>query len=344
MAMIFTGRKGKLRITDGTFNTADGAEANMNCEVYDASGPTFTDKTSEAYSDDASSTGTFFVDTGDKVYIGQKTTFACIKFLSGEGALAVGAGALTVKYYNGSSFITISKVNDGTASGGNTFAQDGYIDFEVPGDWAKQGDDDLDSDKYYIELSTENVPGTAPDADILAPGSGYYFDVSFSMMDFNGPIGRGMTEEMLILDRGTMDSKGHYIEGDDSPVYEPLDISWSCTLDDTYNKEDIEAALTCGNPGTTEWGSTGTTTKGDSKNDGTNYNPTFDDSSKKTVDIQIKFENSSGSYIQGFAYYETYFPQEGVQISESADGVTLSATGAVYGVVERIGGLGKRYY
>ena len=43
-------------------------------EIYDATGPTFTDKTTEASVDDASYTGTFWVDANDKVYIGKTET------------------------------------------------------------------------------------------------------------------------------------------------------------------------------------------------------------------------------------------------------------------------------
>ncbi|MFO7889251.1 MAG: hypothetical protein R6V04_02815 [bacterium] len=111
MARIFTGRSGKLRIYDGSEIVAGEAEANMSCEVYDATGPTFTDKTSEAYSDNATTTGAFFADTGDKIYVGQKTTFSRIKFLSGDGNVAsADGGALTVKYYDGSDWTDVNSI------------------------------------------------------------------------------------------------------------------------------------------------------------------------------------------------------------------------------------------
>jgi hypothetical protein len=43
------------------------------------------------------------------------------------------------------------------------------------------------------------------------------------------------------------------------------------------------------------------------------------------------------------AYYECYFPPEEVTIAEAEDGITLSASGGCYGVIETINGFGNRY-
>lgn len=45
------------------------------------------------------------------------------------------ASVLTVKYWNGTAWTSIS-ATDATASGGNTFAQDGVVSWTVPTDWA----------------------------------------------------------------------------------------------------------------------------------------------------------------------------------------------------------------
>jgi len=344
----FTARDGTLRIFDGAERIAKGAQANMSVYVWDQSGPTFTDKTAEAYADDTSYTGNFWVDSPDKIYVGQTTPFARIKYLQGGGVDAIAAGALVPKYYNGTSFTGIpgfEAAHDGTAVSGNTLAQDGYIHFNPPYNWAKGGDASLDSTMYYIELAPTSYPTTEPSADILAPVDGQFRDVIFANMDFAGPFGRALTEEQLVLNRGQMDSYGHYVQGSDDPVHAPLPISFSFLLDDTVNLDYIFDALICANPNDgANWTASGTTTKGDTKNDGTNSNPAFANSSEKTVDIQMLWATgTTGGYDQGVSYYEVYFPREQQQIAESDEGVIMTCNGLVYGVIENIHWLADRY-
>ncbi len=78
--------------------------------------------------------------------------------------MAVGAGALTVKYYNGTDFVDLEGFVDGTAVGGNTFAADGIISFVAPADWVTRDDVSPGNDGYYIELGPTTVPSTAPAA------------------------------------------------------------------------------------------------------------------------------------------------------------------------------------
>ena len=168
-----------------------------------------------------------------------------------------------------------------------------------------------------------------------------YFEVAFCAMDFSGVVGRPKTEEVLVLNRQKMDSNAHYIEGSDDVIYDPVEISFSCLIDDSVNKDKIFEALQCGNPDSAYWAGTGVSSKGDTKNDGVNYNPLFKDSNKKAVNVQILW-NSAG-IDQGYAYYEVFFPSNEQVITESDDGVTLACKGAVYGIVERINAFGVDY-
>lgn len=347
--MKLTGRQGVLRIFDGSKNLHGAAprdDATVDMVTFDGSS-TWANITSDCETDDGSSADNFLADDNDKVYIGSTVKFALIKFLKDAGAnYAVASGALIAKYFDGTDFATaLSNVTDGTASGGDCFAQDGHIEFDIPRDWAIAANvfnAALDADKYYVELAATTSPSTDPDADILCPVDGMYFEVAFAAMDFSGPTGRAMTEEILVLDRGAMSSKAHYIEGADDKILEPLDISFSCAIDDTVNRERLMLALECGNfDDSARWDTTGTTTKAQTKNDGTNANPAFKDSSKKTVNVQILW---TGDNPIGMGYYECFFPKENQSVSEGDDGVTLSCTGAVYGVIStKIYGLANRY-
>jgi len=342
--MKLTGRDGELRIYDSKSVIAGSVQANMSVFVYDASGPTFTDKTSEAYADDTNYTGAFWADTNDKIYVGCKTKFAMIQFLSGGGVLAVDPGdaSLTAKYYNGTEWVVLTGVVDGTAVGTVSMAQDGNITFKIPIDWALRGDASLSALHYYIELAPAAYPSDAtPSADILAPIDGQYLVVKFSNMDYNAPIGRPKTEELIVMDRNKTSSDMHYIEGGDDVIYEPLPVTFSFMLDDAANKTYIFTALECGNPNTGQWTATGVTSKGTTKNDGTNLNPAFKDATKKAVNIQVLF--TGGTYAEGWSLYEVFFPLQEQAISESDEGISVNCSGAIYGLIERIHAFGVRY-
>jgi len=344
--MKLTGRKGTLRIYDSSLNIHGQAPlAGLTMDVVKYDGAAWSNITSDVEADDANTESAFIADNNDVIYIGSTSRFAMVRYLKGNGTnYAAGSGALIRKYYNGSDFnSSLAGASDGTASGGDCFAQDGNISFKIPRDWAigaNSFDANLDSDKYYIALSATTSPTTDPDADVLAPVDGQYFTMRFAAMDFDGPEGRALTDEILVLDRGTMNSLAHYIEGPDDPLFEILETMFSCALDDTYNKGYIFEALTCGNPNYSTWTSAGTSSKGDTQNDGSNDNPAFADSGKKAVNVQILWE---GDNPIGNAYYEVFFPEDFQRIAESETGINLSCRGGIYGVIEDIFGFGVRY-
>lgn len=346
--MKLTGRNGVLKIFDSAAVLHGAAPLDgLTPDVVAWDGASnWTNITSNVTADDTSYANNFLPDNSAAVFIGSTQKFATFRFLKGGGAdYAVGAGAMIIKYFNGTNFDTlITGQSDGTAVSANCFAQDGYIGFKIPRNWglgANAFNSALDADKYYIMVQTTNSSSTDADADLLCPCDGQYFEVSFAAMDFSGPLGRKLQEEILVLDRGTMSAKGHYIKGADDPLYEPIALSFSCMIDDTHNKDDIMEVMACGNPGSTYWTAAGTTSKGTTKNDGTYDNPAFADTEKKTVNVQMLW--SGATYGIGMAFYECYFPPDEITVSESEDAITLSANGGCYGVIEQIYGFGNRY-
>jgi len=344
--MILTGKDGVLRIYDSALVIHGAAPLDsITIDVVKYDGSSWSNITSDVEADDANVESNFIADNDDVIYVGSTSKFAMIKFLKGNGSdYAAGSGALIATYYNGSDFNTaVPGKSDGTASGGDCFAQDGNISFQIPRDWATGANSfnaNLDSDKYYIALKATTSPTTDPDADVLAPVDGQYFEVKFSAMDFDGPIGRPLAGEILILNRAKMDSAAHYLKGPDDVIYRPLPLSLSCLIDDTYNHDNVFLALECGNVNYGTWNASGTSTKGDTQNDGSNDNPAFADSNKKAVNVQILW---TGDNPLGYAYYECYFPPPESDITEGEEGITLAARAGVYGVIERIYGFGNRY-
>jgi hypothetical protein len=345
--MKLTGKDGILRIYDSSkilHGAAPLTGFTVDIVTFDGTSA-WANITSSVQTDDASAASNVLPTNAAHVYIGSTSKFALVDFIKGIGSdYAVGSGALIGKYFNGTNFNTsLTGLLDGTLSGGNCFAKDGEIAFEIPRNWALGANAynaNLDADKYYIDLMTTASSSVDFDADVLCPADAQYIDMQFAAMDFNGPIGRPLTEEQLVLNRGRMSSTGHYVKGSDDSIYQPMPISFSCLIDDTYVRDYIEKALACDNPVVSTWGATGITSKGTTKNDGSNFNPVFIDTSKKTVNIQMLWSNSAAI---GMAYYETYFPPETLTIQEGADGITLNAVGGCYGVIERISGFGVRY-
>lgn len=339
MTKVLTGKDGTLRICD----SKDVIWASdCDVRVWDDSLSQMTDKTSEATGDDASTTGNVLEAAGDLICVGLASKFCRVWIQT--AVAAVGTGAMVPKYFNGTSIVDLPAGTwvDGSESGGDCMAQEGYFYFQAPRDWAIGGGGmtGLSSSKHYIFFGSTDVPSTPPDLDVCAPVDGQYQVVRFSQMDFTGPAGRKRTEEQLKMDRGKMSSVACYIEGDDMPIYEPVVLEFSCLIDDAHNREYILEALKCGTPGSSAWPAAGESSKGDTKNDGTNANPAFADTDKKTVNVHIVWAGDSPA---GEAYYEVFFPPDEQRIEEGDDGVVLSCKGAVYGVIERAYALANRY-
>ena len=170
-------------------------------------------------------------------------------------------------------------------------------------------------------------------ADRGANDSTYYLQVLFCEMDFTGPTSRPRVEDTLVMDRGLFDSNAHYISGDDSPRYAPMSFSFSARLADTVNSRTLmdwtSGASNIPNliGGTTRiYSWDGSTTI-----DGSTL-PAFKDD-KYSYRVQVLWDGSSDL---GLQYNEVYFPPGQQTITESADGLILSANGMIYGDVTRI--------
>ncbi len=158
-------------------------------------------------------------------------------------------------------------------------------------------------------------------------GTPYYLQLKFDAGDLTVPLGAPKTEETLYLPRGNMNSDAHYIEGSDEPLMAPVDLSFSCLLDDTSHTGYLKDWLY----GRTVNSNTIVTTQGDTQRNGANNNPVFEDSNKKTFNIEYFLDDSNDICMK---YYEVYFDLAEQSITEAEDGVTLSLSGKVYGTID----------
>jgi len=173
-----------------------------------------------------------------------------------------------------------------------------------------------------------------------------YIEVVFSKMDFNGPLAKPRPVDSIVV---TVGGYAHVPDGEgyEKAIYDPLPISFSCSVDTETNTWKLRDAL-C-NPALNDpWmvgADTWLTTKGRGSiilPDG-NYTGTqaFFDVMKQSVDVEILFSTNnqsySGSPSWGLRYSEVYFPPQDQVMGESADEVTMKISGLIYGNITQIG-------
>jgi hypothetical protein len=159
-------------------------------------------------------------------------------------------------------------------------------------------------------------------------GTPYYLEIDFDKGDFSGPIGIPKTEEILMLNRGVYDAHAHYIEGDDSKVMEPFDISFSCFIEDTT----ITTYLLDWLSGNTVNGNTIATTKAGTQRARSVASPAFADSTKKCSNVEYLLNGAADIC---WHYNEVYFELSEQSISEGESEVAISLKGKCYGTIVR---------
>ena len=162
-----------------------------------------------------------------------------------------------------------------------------------------------------------------------------FLELDFDAGDFSGPLGIPRPEEMLKINRGSLDADMHYIMGSEEKIMEALELSFSAMLTDlTQSGYIMDWLFALSDGGTTTVNAkTMVTTKEDTQRDGVNNNPPFADAQKMTFNIEILWD---GATDWGLAYSEVYVPLEQASVGEGDDAVTLSITGFIYGTIAKI--------
>ncbi len=159
----------------------------------------------------------------------------------------------------------------------------------------------------------------------------YYLPIIFSGVDLTAPAGDPEVDEVLVLDRSTMGANAHNVEGSDEAMMAPLPLSFSCRVTDIVEWDDLMDWL----EGSVVNAHTIVTTKGTTKRDGSNFNPAFADSGKKTCNAEMGFKTAAGTTQIVFHYNEVLFRLSECGIKEAADGAMLTLSGQIYGTIVR---------
>jgi len=167
----------------------------------------------------------------------------------------------------------------------------------------------------------------------------FFLDFVFEEMDFSGPLGVARLEEIPVLDRANLTADFHYVQGSDEAIVEPVEISFSCRLDDTHLRQELRDVLDIDQPAT--WlvgGDTWISTKGDTQRtsgDGTLVTlPAFSDPQKRTSNLEILWDEGANDI--GMQYNEVYYMPDQQEIGEAEDSLIVSITGQCYGSIVEI--------
>lgn len=335
MPVTFYGKNGRLRLYDSTkgrdLSQSGPKEVHISNEVSSVH-----NNITANMLDPNAGTNTILAVASDHVYVGNLFPFSRITVDLSSLASADG-GALVLQYWNGSTWVAVGNLVDGTAVGGNTMRQDGVISFDDPANWAINDVPAAGTNLFYIRMHSTSNFGTDPVAQLIEPSSGQFYEVVFAAMNLTAPEGRNRPEEMIRLNRGRLDSAGHYIQGLDDPIVEPMPLSFAALLDSIYNKAALAKVLACQNAGITTWPKVGISTKTDTQIPagltGTLVStPAFTDPSKKAICVQAVWDDLNGERVFR-EYNECHIPSGSVTLTEAPDSVTLQLEGGIYGSI-----------
>ena len=178
-------------------------------------------------------------------------------------------------------------------------------------------------------------------------GGRFYFGVAFEGMDLTFPLGRPRPDEIPVLDRGLYTSYSHFLQGPDTPLMSPIQVTFSCQLESTVNRTELRRALS--NPeNETPWtvgGQTWTDTNGTS----VQYNgfgsaistaPPYDPLQKRINMETLWSTDAAATSAMGYRLTETYFRPDQIRVQEAPDSIRLQVTGWCYGGVSGITAFG----
>lgn len=138
----------------------------IEMQWFDDSASTLNDISVKLQHNDANSQSGLLAEAADILYIGADRTFG--KVIVDMETARTGQGVIIAEYFDGVGFVALSGVTDGTASGGDTLAQDGDITFTIPTDWAigaQAVQAGLDATLFFMRIKQTSAPSASHTID-----------------------------------------------------------------------------------------------------------------------------------------------------------------------------------
>lgn len=173
-------------------------------------------------------------------------------------------------------------------------------------------------------------------------GTAFFIEVPFVSMNFSGAAAKPRAPDPIIVTAGPGYVHTPASEDYEGAFYQPVDVSFSCLMDDTVNRIKLRDAL-CNVDLKSPW-TVGNNRWSSSKGRGSIVLPdgnfvgtrAFSDTSKVAVNMELLWENVKATTSSGMQYNETWVPPQDITINESPDQVELAIHGLAYGDVKAI--------
>lgn len=157
--------------------------------------------------------------------------------------------------------------------------------------------------------------------------------------------GRPRPDEILVLDRGVLNTYAHHIQGTDAAIMQPQQVTFTAMLDNTVNRFNLRRAL-CNPDRESPWtvgGQTWSNVNGSTMI----YNgagslvstPLPYDVLQDRINIQVLWKgdpNNTGLSDLGLSMKEVWFQPAQIRVTEAADSVKMAVTGSIYGMISNI--------
>ncbi len=178
-------------------------------------------------------------------------------------------------------------------------------------------------------------------------GGKYFYEVPFENLDLAAVAGRPRPDEIPVMDRGNLNRFAHHVQGPDTPIIQPQPLTFSCSIDNTYNRTNLIDAL-CNVEQKATWTVNGITVS--NVNGTTNVRngagslvstPLPYDVDQDRVHVEVIFRGDPNASPlnaddYGHKFNEVWFQPGGIRLAEAADSYKFNVTGSIYGPISQI--------
>jgi hypothetical protein len=181
-------------------------------------------------------------------------------------------------------------------------------------------------------------------------GGNFIYPIIFEGLDLNAVAGRPRPDEIPVMDRGNLNPYAHHVQGPDVPIIQPVALTFSCMIDNTFGRTNLLLAL-CNAPRTSPWQINGTNL---SNVNGTTMvingagslvsTPLPYDTQQDRITVEVLFRGdphvTPGSDDYGHRFNEVWFQPGAIRLVEAPDSYKFNVTGSIYGPISQITALG----
>ena len=174
-------------------------------------------------------------------------------------------------------------------------------------------------------------------------GGKFYFQCAFAGMDFSTVLSRPRPDEIPVMDRGILNGYAHHVQGPDTPIIQPQQLTFTCMMDNTINRLNLVRALS--NPfrespwsvGGQTWTNVNGTTLQINGAGSLVSTPLPFDTQQDRLNVAVLWRGDPLDVTEtdnmGFNLNEVWFPPGQSRIVEAPDSVKLNVTGFIYGTI-----------